>query len=281
MSKEINIVILDNNDKFYTLVKENIPDAVSIFLSSESFQNIFEQTKSVLLFINTSIINSTYKYRFERGGLEFIKQNMNILPKDSRIVFFSYEAKENMKQHLKNSWLKYNSRYFIHYPFTAEEVKNIVASEIPPLKTTDIFRKEIHRTLLKLLSSVKHDLLNRVARILPDLKAFRSAHPDGGEFETLDMDFKPEFLRDEIIKLAVRLEDELHRNRFNYDNFTAESLKKISLLLKKLPETFSPFIKKQKATPQLMKSIELFIGCIDDIKHEFENIIGYLRDGEQ
>jgi len=274
-----SISIIDNSG----LIKGFL-DKSSIFPEAMVLENISSHAdlnNCDLLLVNTDFTFNDFRYSFERGGLEFIKYNINKLPKQAGVVFFSLEAKENIKQYLQDKWLKYDSKYFIHYPFEKDILLNLLEKAKPAsLKTTEMFKVEMRHNLLKLLSSVKHDFLNRIARILPDLKAYRSSFLNGNDIE-FDMDFKPGFLKEEILKLSAKISENLQRNEFSYNTTTNESLKDIAKLLEKIPDYIMVFGKKKNLSHDLLNDLENLINSIEEIKQKFENTIGFLRDEQQ
>jgi hypothetical protein len=276
------IIILDDSKIFYDFMRKCAPDDEIVLIDVLYQKSLLNMESPEIFLINTSIICEECRFKFERGGLEFIKTNINRFPKSSRIIFFSYEDKESIKYYLLDKWLKYDTKYFIHYPFEKDAVLKIINSgKAAPLKTTDMFKIEVRHNLLKLLSSVKHDFLNRIARILPDLKAYRSSFLNGGSLIEFDMDFKPDFLKAEIIKLSERIRENILRNEPNYDAAMNIALKEIAELLNQIPNLIILFRENREVTNDLLNDLEKLINSIEEIKQKFENIIGYLRDEQR
>lgn len=276
-----NIIIIDDSEILQKFISNCFQDCIIKLLQPQNAPEVFDTSEESILLINTSIVNSEYRFRFERGGLEFVKNNLSRFPENQRIIFFSYEGKENIKQYLKDNWLKYDSKYFLHYPFEKDIVMQVISASKPAaLKTTEMFKIEIRRNLLKILSSVKHDFLNRIARILPDLKAYRSLCINGRAPDDFKLDFNHEYLRIEITKLAEKISFDISRNGLNYSPAVKNELKELAGLLQRMPDTIDLF-KNKRSAETVTPDLELFIESIENIKNKFENITGYLSDEQR
>ncbi|HEY9187890.1 MAG TPA: hypothetical protein VIR55_08285 [Ignavibacteria bacterium] len=269
-------IILDNSNFFYQQILKHFPELSIELIESENQNKLFDIIEDVILFINTSFINDTFKYEYERGGLEFIKTNFHKFGENYQIVFFSYENEENIKFYLKNKWLKYDKNYFLHYPFDTEKIKKIFLDKTK-LKITDNFKKEKFSELIKSLRSFKHDLLNKISQLIPDLNASINNYLNNPKNNKLELFFDPATLKNNVLDKINSLNTIIENNKTIIDAETRQNLNDLKILLDNLYELIEHFKNNKKIDDKLINDKNTLTDTVNNIKTKLENIIGILN----
>ena len=271
-------IILDNSHFFYQQILKYFPELSNELIQSENQSELFDIVDDVILFINTSFINDTFKYEYERGGLEFIKTYFHKFGENYQIVFFSYENEENIKFYLKNKWLKYDKNYFLHYPFDTEKIKKIY-SDKTKLKITDNFKKEKFSELIKSLRSFKHDLLNKISQLIPDLNASINNYLNNPKNDKLELFFDPATLKNNVLEKSNLLNTIIENHKTIIDAETKQNLNDLKVLLDNLYELIDHFKNNKKIDDKLINDKNILTDTVNNIKTKLENIIGILNYG--
>jgi len=271
-------IILDNSNFFYQQILKHFPELSIELIESENQNKLFDIIEDVILFINTSFINDTFKYEYERGGLEFIKTNFHKFGENYQIVFFSYENEENIKFYLKNKWLKYDKNYFLHFPFDTEKIKKIFLDKTK-LKITDNFKKEKFSELIKSLRSFKHDLLNKISQLIPDLNASINNYLNNPKNDKLELFFDPATLKNNVLEKSNLLNTIIENHKTIIDAETKQNLNDLKVLLDNLYELIDHFKNNKKIDDKLINDKNILTDTVNNIKTKLENIIGILNYG--
>jgi hypothetical protein len=276
-------IIIDNNDFFYNIIKDGLPDNNTYQLYNNNFREIqIDDLNNKVYFINSSLVFDDYKYMYERGGIHLIRNYLQNFKQSNPIIFFSFEGRKNLTHHLKNSWLKYSPNYFIHFPFDMLNIKNILDKADDPkyyfLKTTEIFQKELQTQLYESLRTIKHDYLNRISRIRPELVTFLDKDDISNKTRfNLSFELDLNFLKNELNILSNKLKNLIKNNPLNSIDILNIKFSVLIEKIEKLPEKLVPLNECYSDENKFINNFKPILSYLDEISELFENLINNLK----